>query len=61
MFNVKGFYLLLHCNDLILFPTGSFYKATCAYEATSSDEMSFPFGAILEVLQKNLEGWWLAW
>ena len=41
--------------------TGECYKATCAYEATSNDEISFPVGAKLEILQKNLEGWWLAW
>ncbi|XP_076814130.1 SH3 and PX domain-containing protein 2B-like isoform X2 [Clavelina lepadiformis] len=39
---------------------GMWYYATNAFEATSEEEISFPFGAAVEVLQKNLEGWWLA-
>nr|XP_018668254.1 neutrophil cytosolic factor 1 isoform X1 [Ciona intestinalis] len=39
---------------------GTWYVATSHYDATSNDEISFPMGAALEVLQINLEGWWLA-
>lgn len=37
---------------------GESYISTHAYDAENSDEVSFPAGVIVEVLQKNLEGWW---
>uniref|UniRef100_H2YLR2 SH3 and PX domain-containing protein 2A n=1 Tax=Ciona savignyi TaxID=51511 RepID=H2YLR2_CIOSA len=39
---------------------GAWYVATSHYDAASNDELSFPMGAALEVLETNLEGWWLA-
>ena len=39
-----------------MFP-GEKYTTTEAYEG-SGDEISFGAGVIVEVLQRNLEGWW---
>ncbi|XP_039260716.2 uncharacterized protein LOC120336968 isoform X1 [Styela clava] len=38
---------------------GEHYVTTNAYVAENSDDISFGAGVIVEVLQKNLEGWWL--
>lgn len=35
------------------------YYSVEAYVADESDEISFPRHAIMEVLQKRLDGWWL--
>lgn len=40
---------------------GQCYKAAYDYTATTDDEISFPAGVEIEILEKNLEGWWLAW
>jgi len=37
----------------------NWYRAKCNYEATSEDEVSFPHGALVQVIQKKLDGWWL--
>ena len=29
------------------------------YEADEDDEISFPEGAVVDVMQKRLSGWWL--
>ena len=29
------------------------------YEAVEDDEISFPEGAVVDVMQKRLDGWWL--
>ena len=35
------------------------YHAVDDYEAEEEDEISFPEGAVVDVLQKRLDGWWL--
>jgi len=39
--------------------TGEKYITTAKFDAGNSDEVSFGVGVLVEVLQKNLEGWWL--
>ena len=34
------------------------YYSVDDYEAEEEDEISFPKGAIVDVLQKRLDGWW---
>ena len=36
------------------------YQAMQSYEARAEDELSFDIGVTLKVVEKNLDGWWLA-
>nr|XP_039263335.1 SH3 and PX domain-containing protein 2B-like [Styela clava] len=40
--------------------SGEMYEAITDFKASSSDEMSFNYSDVVEVLEKNLEGWWYA-
>ncbi|XP_033119450.1 SH3 and PX domain-containing protein 2A-like isoform X2 [Anneissia japonica] len=35
------------------------YISNCAYEAQQEDELSFEIGAVVEIVKKSLDGWWL--
>ena len=35
------------------------YHSVCDYEAEEDDEISFPEGAVIDVMQKRLDGWWI--
>lgn len=35
------------------------YTAVKSYKATKSDEISVTIGAVVELLQKSENGWWL--
>ena len=50
-------------NESFLFPTldDNMYKAIYSYDATCAEELSFPAGAIIKLLQKDTgvdDGWW---
>ena len=36
------------------------YCSVKPYKAQKEDELSFPVGVILQVIRKNLDGWWTA-
>ena len=36
------------------------YQSVQRYEARAEDELSFDIGVTLKVVEKNLDGWWLA-
>ena len=36
------------------------YQSMQSYEARAEDELSFDVGVTLKVMEKNLDGWWLA-
>ena len=36
------------------------YQSVQSYEARAEDELSFDIGVTLKVVEKNLDGWWLA-
>ena len=36
------------------------YQSMQSYEARAEDELSFDIGVTLKVVEKNLDGWWLA-
>ncbi|XP_066507074.1 SH3 and PX domain-containing protein 2A [Hoplias malabaricus] len=41
-----------------LSPTADHYVTVQAYSSSGKDELGFECGVIVEVIQKNLEGWW---
>ena len=41
------------------FPDIEKYTTVDAYTAEEEDELSFPKGVMVDVLQKSLDGWWL--
>ena len=36
------------------------YQSMQSYEARAEDELSFDIGVTLKIVEKNLDGWWLA-
>lgn len=43
---------------IIPVPTEEKYSVIYPYTARDQDEMNLERGAVVEVIQKNLEGWW---
>ena len=39
-------------------PQGQTFVTTQAYKAKERDEVSFDKGVVVQVLEKNMEGWW---
>ena len=39
---------------------GEMYYSLKRYKAKEDDELSFPIGVTLQILRKNLDGWWTA-
>lgn len=39
--------------------SGMRYTATKSYKATNDDEINVPIGAVVQVLEKSDNGWWL--
>ena len=48
-----------HCIKDISFTPGMLYNAVKNYKATKDDEITVAIGAVVEVLQKSDNGWWL--
>ena len=46
--------------DLLIWLLGQMYCSVKPYKAQKEDELSFPVGVILQVIRKNLDGWWTA-
>jgi hypothetical protein len=45
---------------IFLIETGENFVSTRAYKAELEDELSFDVGVHLQVIEKNLDGWWRA-
>ena len=47
--------------SFVLYVTiGEMYYSLKRYKAKEDDELSFPIGVTLQILRKNLDGWWTA-
>lgn len=58
-------YAYLHCtqcSDIICWycvSAGARYISISSYQASRDDELSFVRGAVVKVLKKYIDGWWL--
>ena len=55
-FSLKGYSNIIY--PLLTHTDIEKYYSVDDYEAEEEDEISFPKGAIVDVLQKRLDGWW---
>jgi len=46
--------------NLIFIYTGEVFVTTKRYVAVEDDELSFDIGVNLQILEKNMDGWWKA-
>ena len=53
LYNSVFFHLLL------LYTAGARYISISSYQASRDDELSFVRGAVVKVLKKYIDGWWL--
>lgn len=48
---------MLYCAHLLA--VGARYISASSYQASRDDELSFVRGAVVRVLKKYIDGWWL--
>lgn len=54
----QGLYSVFDLPQHLFVPTEEKYTVIYPYTARDQDEMNLERGAVVEVIQKNLEGWW---
>lgn len=56
--SIPGLSLVLDLTQHPFVPAEEKYTVIYPYTARDQDEMNLERGAVVEVIQKNLEGWW---